>query len=295
MEYDPLFYPVSSSRSSSPSTSCSRPYDRPRQSGSSFWKGCTWLTGRDGLLQALPGSGPRSSRSPSGWASCLGIVMSYQFGTNWSRSRSDVAGNVMGPLMSYEVLTAFFLEAAFLGIMLFGPNGSAPRLHFFAACMVALGTLISSFWILSANSWMQTPAGFEIGGRAVHVADGGRSSSTRPFPFRFMHMVTGDIPGDSALWSPASARWYLLQRRAFAERGECLLDGDLADLGPGAAADPARRPARAQHARPPADEVAAMEGHWETRARHAADAVRACPTWKPRRTITRSRIPCSAA
>ena len=87
-----------------------------------------------------------------------GIVMSYQFGTNWSVF-SDKAGPVIGPLMAYEVLTAFFLEAGFLGVMLFGMNRVGKALHFAATLAVAVGTFISAFWILSANSWMQTPAG----------------------------------------------------------------------------------------------------------------------------------------
>src|ERR1700693_654868 len=91
-----------------------------------------------------------------------GIVMSYQFGTNWS-TFSDKAGPVIGPLMAYEVLTAFFLEAGFLGVMLFGMSKVGRGLHFFATAMVALGTLISATWIISANSWMQTPVGFVIG------------------------------------------------------------------------------------------------------------------------------------
>ncbi|MEM9683502.1 MAG: cytochrome ubiquinol oxidase subunit I, partial [Pseudomonadota bacterium] len=90
-----------------------------------------------------------------------GIVMSYQFGTNWSVF-SDKTGPVLGPLLGYEVLTAFFLEAGFLGVMLFGMNRVGKSLHFFATLMVAVGTLASAFWILSANSWMQTPAGFSI-------------------------------------------------------------------------------------------------------------------------------------
>src|SRR3954470_6498228 len=85
-----------------------------------------------------------------------GIVMSYQFGTNWSVF-SDKAGPVIGPLMGYEVLTAFFLEAGFLGVMLFGANKGGRGLHFAATCAVAVGTFISAFWILSVNSWMQTP------------------------------------------------------------------------------------------------------------------------------------------
>jgi cytochrome d ubiquinol oxidase subunit I len=90
-----------------------------------------------------------------------GLVMSYQFGTNWSRF-SEKAGPVIGPVMAYEVMTAFFLEAGFLGVMLFGMQRVGRRLHFFATCMVACGTLLSAFWILSVNSWMQTPAGFGI-------------------------------------------------------------------------------------------------------------------------------------
>ena len=91
-----------------------------------------------------------------------GLVMSYQFGTNWSVF-SDKAGPVIGPLMGYEVLTAFFLEAGFLGVMLFGMNKVGRGLHFAATVAVALGTLLSSFWILAANSWMQTPQGHVMG------------------------------------------------------------------------------------------------------------------------------------
>ena len=90
-----------------------------------------------------------------------GIVMSFQFGTNWSRY-SDLTADVIGPLLAYEVLTAFFLEAGFLGVLLFGRERVPPWMHFFAAVMVAVGTLLSTFWILSANSWMQTPAGHAI-------------------------------------------------------------------------------------------------------------------------------------
>ena len=117
-----------------------------------------------------------------------GIVMSYQFGTNWSRF-SEFTGNVLGPVIAYEVITAFFLEAAFLGIMLFGWEKVGDRLHFFATCMVALGTLISAFWILSANSWMQTPDGFAIeNGKAVPV-DWFEIVFNPSFPLRYAHMV----------------------------------------------------------------------------------------------------------
>ena len=95
-----------------------------------------------------------------------GIVLSYEFGTNWAVF-SDKAGPVIGPLMAYEVLTAFFLEAGFLGVMLFGMEKVGRGLHFAATVCVALGTLLSSFWILAANSWMHTPAGFVIDHRIV--------------------------------------------------------------------------------------------------------------------------------
>ena len=90
-----------------------------------------------------------------------GIIMPFQFGTNWSRY-SDATANIISPLLAYEGLTAFFLEAAFLGVLLFGRNLVPRWVHFFAAVMVAIGTLFSSFWILAANSWMQTPAGYEM-------------------------------------------------------------------------------------------------------------------------------------
>jgi cytochrome d ubiquinol oxidase subunit I len=99
-----------------------------------------------------------------------GLVMAYQFGTNWSFF-SSFAGSITGPLLTYEVLTAFFLEAGFLGVMLFGWNRVGPGLHFFATCMVALGTLMSTFWILASNSWMHTPQGYEIVNNQVIPVD----------------------------------------------------------------------------------------------------------------------------
>ena len=118
-----------------------------------------------------------------------GIVLSYQFGTNWSRF-SVIVGNVVGPLIGYEVLTAFFLEATFLGVMLFGWNRVPPSLHVFSTIMVALGTAMSAFWILAANSWMQTPAGHEIKDGIVVPADWITIIFNPSFPFRFAHMLT---------------------------------------------------------------------------------------------------------
>ena len=118
-----------------------------------------------------------------------GIVMSYQFGTNWSVF-SDKAGAVIGPLMGYEVLSAFFLEAGFLGVMLFGEKRVGAGLHYFATLMVAVGTLISATWILSVNSWMQTPAGFSINAAGQFVPEDWWAVIFNPsFPYRFVHMV----------------------------------------------------------------------------------------------------------
>jgi cytochrome d ubiquinol oxidase subunit I len=118
-----------------------------------------------------------------------GIVMSYQFGTNWS-AFADKTGPVIGPLMAYEVLTAFFLEAGFLGVMLFGLERVGPRLHFIATLMVAIGTLISAFWILSSNSWMQTPAGYAINSDGQFIpADWLKVIFNPSFPYRLVHMV----------------------------------------------------------------------------------------------------------
>ncbi len=119
-----------------------------------------------------------------------GVVMSYQFGTNWA-VYSDKAGPIVGPLMAYEVLSAFFLEAGFLGVMLFGINKVGPKLHFLATCMVALGTLLSATWILAANSWMQTPAGWMLNEAGQFVPKGSWLAVifNPSFPYRFVHTV----------------------------------------------------------------------------------------------------------
>jgi len=138
-----------------------------------------------------------------------GLVMAYQFGTNWSRF-STFAGSVTGPLLTYEVLTAFFLEAGFLGVMLFGWNRVGPRLHFFATLMVAIGTLISTFWILASNSWMHTPQGYEIiGGRVIPV-DWLAVIFNPSFPYRLTHMAVAAFLA-TAFFVGASAAWHLLR------------------------------------------------------------------------------------
>jgi cytochrome bd ubiquinol oxidase subunit I len=140
-----------------------------------------------------------------------GLVMAYQFGTNWSYF-SAFAGPVVGPLMAYEVLTAFFLEAGFLGVMLFGWNKVGPALHFFATMMVAAGTLVSATWILASNSWMQTPQGYQIiGGRVVPV-DWIEAIFNPSFPYRLAHMTVAAYLA-TALFVGASGAWHLVKRR----------------------------------------------------------------------------------
>jgi cytochrome d ubiquinol oxidase subunit I len=118
-----------------------------------------------------------------------GVVMSYQLGTNWSRF-SAVTGNVLGPLIGYEVIAAFFLEATFLGVLMFGAGRVPPWLHAFSAVAVAVGTAISAFWILAANSWMQTPAGHEVRDGIAYPVDWLAVVFNPSFPYRFAHMVT---------------------------------------------------------------------------------------------------------
>jgi cytochrome d ubiquinol oxidase subunit I len=140
-----------------------------------------------------------------------GIVLSYQFGTNWSRF-SLIVGNVVGPLIGYEVLTAFFLEATFLGVMLFGWNRVPPWLHVLATVIVASGTLLSAFWILAANSWMQTPAGHAMQDGIVVPVDWLAVIFNPSFPYRLAHMVTAAYLTTSFVVLAVGARYLLAGR-----------------------------------------------------------------------------------
>ncbi|AXG47159.1 cytochrome ubiquinol oxidase subunit I [Photorhabdus laumondii subsp. laumondii] len=190
-----------------------------------------------------------------------GLVMAYQFGTNWSFF-SDFAGSITGPLLTYEVLTAFFLEAGFLGVMLFGWHRVGEKLHFFATFMVALGTLISTFWILASNSWMQTPQGHEIVNNQVVPVDWLAVIFNPSFPYRLAHMSTAAFLA-SAFFIAASAAWHLLKGNDSTAMKKMLsmsmwmiliiaplqaLIGDAHGLN-----TLKHQPAK----------VAAMEGHWE--------------------------------
>jgi cytochrome d ubiquinol oxidase subunit I len=195
-----------------------------------------------------------------------GIVMSYQFGTNWSVF-SDKAGPVIGPLMGYEVLTAFFLEAGFLGVMLFGMNKVGEKLHFFATLMVAVGTAISAFWILSVNSWMQTPAGYAMNdvGQFV-VTDWFEVVFNPSFPYRLAHMLLAAYLTVAFVVGAVGA-WHLLKDKTNAAARKMfsmamwmalivaplqVLVGDFHGLN-----TQEHQPAK----------VAAMEGHFHTEAR----------------------------
>lgn len=140
-----------------------------------------------------------------------GIVMAFQFGTNWS-AFAYTAANFLGPMLSYEVVTAFFLEAAFLGVLLFGRDKVPQGIHFFSACMVALGTFISSFWILSANSWMHTPAGVEVRDGLYFVTSWSEAIFNASLAPRLTHMLMASFLTGGFVVAGVSA-WYLLRKR----------------------------------------------------------------------------------
>jgi cytochrome bd ubiquinol oxidase subunit I len=193
-----------------------------------------------------------------------GIVLSYEIGTNWSVFALRTS-NVIGPFFTYEALTAFFLEAGFIGVMLFGMDRVGQRLHFIACCMVALGAMFSAFWILAANSWMQTPAGFTLAGDKFEIANWWDAIFTPSLAYRFAHMVTAAyIAGTFVVIGVHGFYLWRGQHREFASAGFSialwiafilvpaqLLIGDL-------------------HGRNTLEyqpiKVAAMEGDWETKS-----------------------------
>lgn len=195
-----------------------------------------------------------------------GVVMSYQFGTNWSEF-SRIAGSVTGPLLSYEVLSAFFLEAGFLGIMLFGWGRVGPKTHFFATLMVAIGTCISMFWILSSNSWMQTPQGFAFENGIIVPQDWFAIVFNPSFPYRLAHMalaaflVSGLLVAATAALHLLKGRRDALVKKSFSMAMWMILAlaplqmfvGDIHGLN-----TLEHQPAK----------LAAIEGHWETNKDH---------------------------
>jgi cytochrome d ubiquinol oxidase subunit I len=170
-----------------------------------------WLSTRNDVYRDLYRYWLKVFAVAFGMGVVSGIVMAYQFGTNWS-AFSRFSGGITGPLLTYEVLTAFFLEAGFLGVMMFGLHRVGPGLHFMSTLMVAVGTLISAFWILASNSWMHTPQGHAIiDGRVVPV-DWLRVIFNPSFPYRLAHMVTAAYLA-TAVMVGAAAAWHLLRGR----------------------------------------------------------------------------------
>jgi cytochrome d ubiquinol oxidase subunit I len=194
-----------------------------------------------------------------------GIVMPFQFGTNWSRY-SDMTADIIGPLLAYEGLTAFFLEAGFLGVLLFGRSRVPAWVHCFAAVMVAAGTLFSTFWILAANSWMHTPAGHTIVDGRFFPADWFAVIFSPSFPYRLLHTAMAFFITTALVVAGVAA--YHLRAGRFREEGVVMLKqafglltllvplqvliGDLHGLN---TLD--HQPAK----------IAAMEAHWETQSR----------------------------
>lgn len=193
-----------------------------------------------------------------------GIVMAFQFGTNWSNF-SYTSANFLGPILAYEVVTAFFLEAAFLGVLLFGRDKVPPGIFLLSAILVAVGTFISSFWILSANSWMQTPAGVELRGELLYVTSWTEAIFNASLPYRFAHMALASFLTGGFVVAGVSAWYLLLGREVKANRAALSMTlwlllliapmqawiGDLHGLN-----TLEHQPAK----------VAAMEGNWETRS-----------------------------
>ena len=172
------------------------------------WK---WLTTQNLIYKNLFQYWVKIFAVAFGMGVVSGVVMSYQFGTNWSEF-SRIAGSITGPLLTYEVLSAFFLEAGFLGIMLFGWGRVHPRAHFLATFMVALGTCVSMFWILSSNSWMQTPQGFVIENNVIIPQDWLAIIFNPSFPYRLAHMAAAAFLASSLL-VVGTAAWHLFKGR----------------------------------------------------------------------------------
>lgn len=190
-----------------------------------------------------------------------GIPLSYEFGTNWSRF-SEVVGNVVGPLIGYEVLTAFFLEATFLGVMLFGWKRVPPWLHVTSAVLVAFGTTVSGFWILSANSWMQTPAGHVIREGIAYPVDWLAIIFNPSFPYRFVHMMTAAYLTTSVAVLAVGARYVLSGAHPTEARTMMRMGlGMVAILAPLQLLIGDQHGLNTLHHQP--TKVAAMEGHWE--------------------------------
>ena len=217
-----------------------------------------------------------------------GIVLSYQFGTNWSRF-SVFAGNVIGPLLGYEVLMAFFLEATFLGILLFGFNRVPPWVYVLSAAVIAAGTAMSAFWILSANSWMQTPTGHEVRDGVAYPVDWLAIVFNPSFPYRLAHMLNAAYLTTGFVVIAVGAR-YLLAGKHVADAKVMMQMG----IGLMAVLAPLQLFIGDQHGlntlKHQPIKVAAIEGHWDG-SKPAAFHIFAWPDAKAERNWFEISIP----
>jgi cytochrome d ubiquinol oxidase subunit I len=220
-----------------------------------------WLQTRDTLWRDLFFFWTKIFAVSFGMGVVSGIVMSFQFGTNWA-TLSEQAGSILGPLLSYEVLTAFFLEATFLGVMLFGWGRVSEKIHFLATCMVALGTLISTFWIISANSWMQTPAGYRIVDGVFEPESWFHIVFNPSFLYRLPHMVLAAFITTCFVIGGVAASYLL--RGVHVEAGKRMLKAAVLFAS---ITVPVQVMVGDQHGlnalKHQPIKVAAMEGHWE--------------------------------
>jgi cytochrome d ubiquinol oxidase subunit I len=182
-------------------------------------EGLSFFTGKD-IYFRISSFWTRLFAVAFGMGVVSGVVMPFQFGTNWSRY-ADVTANVLSPLFAYEGLTAFFLEAGFLGVLLFGRKLVPKWAHFGAALMVAFGTLLSSFWILAANSWMQTPQGYTISDGRFFPADWFAIIFNPSFPYRFFHTVVAFYIASAFVVVAVAA--YFLRREKFVPEARAML------------------------------------------------------------------------
>lgn len=229
-----------------------------------------WLKTGDELWRRLYQFWVRLFALTFGMGVVSGIVLSYQFGTNWA-TFSRIAGPVIGPLMAYEVLTAFFMEAGFLGIMLFGWDKVGPRLHFLATCLVGAGTTVSAFWIIAANSWMQTPQGAHFDVAADHfVPDDWLAIIFNPsFLYRLTHMVTAAYLASALLIAGISAFYLLAGRHTMlARKGYSIALWTILVLAPLQIFIGDQHGLNVLEHQP--IKVAAMEANWDRQARAPA-------------------------
>lgn len=226
-------------------------------------EGC-WLRTRNTVYRDLYHFWTKIFAVNFGMGVVSGLVMAYQFGTNWSFF-SDFAGSVTGPLLAYEVLTAFFLEAVFLGIMLFGFRRVSNRVHTLATFLVAFGTTLSAFWILALNSWMQTPTGHEMRDGVAHVVSWWTVIFNPSFPYRLVHMLLASGLTVSFLIAGLSALRYVA-----GDRSESMWKALRTGVFTAAVLIPLQIVAGDQHGLNTLEhqpqKVAAMEANWQTRA-----------------------------